>query len=106
MIVLDVYSHGNYEWGMHTTATSYMLIQDSVFTNSEDEHGLYISGSGDHIIVRRNVFQGNSSAGLQINADPQTATLEFSIGSIIPRAIPADGAKKTLIFMGQPLGMI
>ena len=77
MIVLDVYSHDNYEWGMHTTATNYMLIQDSVFTNSADEHGLYISGSGDNIVVRRNVFQGNTSSGLQINADPQTAALEI-----------------------------
>lgn len=77
MIVLDVYSHDNYVWGMHTTATNMMLIQDSVFTNSEDEHGLYISGSGDDIIVRRNIFQGNSSSGVQINADPQTATLEI-----------------------------
>lgn len=76
VIVTGVYSHDNYEWGMHTTSTNYMLIQDSAFTNSEDEHGLYISGSGDNIVVRRNVFQGNPSAGLQINADPQSATGE------------------------------
>ncbi|MCI0709521.1 MAG: right-handed parallel beta-helix repeat-containing protein [Chloroflexi bacterium] len=86
IIVSNIYSHDNYEWGMHTTSTNYMLIQDSAFTNSEDEHGLYISGSGDNIVVRRNVFQGNPSAGLQINADPQTATgevfywLEMSTG--------------------------
>jgi hypothetical protein len=41
-----------------------------------EEHGAYISGSGDHVVIRRNVFQGNEAAGLQVNADPQTATEE------------------------------
>jgi Tol biopolymer transport system component len=77
MIVMNVYSHDNYKWGMHTTATSTVLIQDSVFTNSEDEHGLYVSGSGDHILIRRNIFQGNESSGVQVNADPQTAIEEI-----------------------------
>ncbi len=77
VIVMDTYSHDNYKWGLHTTATSYVLIQDSVFAGSEDEHGVYISGSGDHMIIRRNVFQGNNASGLQVNADPQVAALEL-----------------------------
>ena len=76
MIVMDVYSHDNGIWGLHTTSTSYMLIQDSIFTTSREEHGAYISGSGDNMVIRRNVFQGNNASGLQINADPQTATAE------------------------------
>ncbi len=77
MIVSNVYSHDNYRWGMHSTATSYLLIQDSVFTNAADEHGLYISGAGDDVFVRRNVFQGNNAGGVQVNADPQTSILEL-----------------------------
>jgi hypothetical protein len=75
-IVMDVYSHDNGVWGLHTTSTSIMLIQDSTFTGSAEEHGAYISGSGDHVVIRRNVFQGNTASGLQVNADPQTATEE------------------------------
>ncbi|MBI5929481.1 MAG: right-handed parallel beta-helix repeat-containing protein [Chloroflexi bacterium] len=74
-IVLDVYSHDNGKWGMHTTSTNYILIQDSFFTNSDEEHGVYISGSGDNAVIRRNVFQGNTAAGLQVNADPLSASL-------------------------------
>jgi|GEM_PF-761751 len=77
IIVLDVYSHDNGMWGMMTTSTNYMLVQDSVFTNSGEEHGVYISGSGDNIVIRRNIFQGNAASGLQVNADPQTATAEL-----------------------------
>lgn len=77
LIVMDVYSHDNYKWGLHTTQASYMVIQDSVFTGSTDEHGAYISGGGDHFLIRRNVFQGNVASGLQVNADPQTATAEL-----------------------------
>ncbi len=76
VIVSDVYSHANGKWGLHTTAASFLLIQDSIFTGSAEEHGAYISGSGDDILIRRNVFQGNTAAGLQVNADPQTATAE------------------------------
>ena len=76
VIVTDVYSHANGDWGLHTTAASFLLIQDSIFTGSQAEHGAYISGSGDDIVLRRNVFQGNAAAGLQVNADPQTATAE------------------------------
>ena len=77
IVVLDVYSHDNGEWGMMTTSTSYMLVQDSVFTNSGREHGAYISGSSDHVVVRRNLFQGNAGSGLQVNADPLSATAEL-----------------------------
>lgn len=77
VIVMDIYSHDNGSWGLHTTSTNTLLIQDSIFTNSRDEHGAYLSGSGDNMIIRRNVFQGNNAAGLQINADPQTATEEL-----------------------------
>lgn len=76
-IVDHIIATDNYEWGLHTTSTNTVLIQDSVFLNSEDEHGVYVSGSGDDFVIRRNIFQGNTSAGLQINADPQTATMEI-----------------------------
>lgn len=77
LIVMNIYSHDNYKWGLHTTQASYVVIQDSVFTGSEDEHGAYISGGGDKMVIRRNVFQGNNASGLQVNADPQTATMEL-----------------------------
>jgi hypothetical protein len=77
MIVMNVYSHDNFDWGLHTTSTNTVIIQDSVFTGSQDEHGAYISGSGDNMLIRRNVFQNNVASGLQVNADPQTATSEI-----------------------------
>lgn len=77
VIIKDVYSHHHGEWGLHTTATSYVLVEDSVFSSAQEEHGVYLSGSGDYLVVRRNVFQDNEAAGIQINADPQTATAEI-----------------------------
>lgn len=76
MVVMNVYSHDNFKWGLHTTSTNFIVVQDSAFTNSADEHGAYISGSGDDVLIRRNIFQGNHASGLQVNADPQTATAE------------------------------
>ena len=76
IIMMDIYSHDNGTWGLHTTTTSYILLQDSYFLHNA-EHGAYISGSGANVLIRRNVFQDNTSAGLQINADPQSATLNL-----------------------------
>ena len=75
-IISNVYSHNHGVWGLHTTATNDIVIQDSIFTQSGEEHGAYLSGSGDNMVIRRNVFQGNNAAGLQVNADPQSATSE------------------------------
>lgn len=75
-IISDVYSHDNGMWGLHTTSTNAVLLQDSIFTTAQAEHGAYLSGSGDQMVVRRNVFQDNNAGGLQFNADPQSATAE------------------------------
>ncbi|HEX2622704.1 MAG TPA: hypothetical protein VHL11_21235, partial [Phototrophicaceae bacterium] len=77
IIVMGIYSRNNNTWGLHTTQVSYMVVQDSVFTGSQDEHGAYISGGGDHFLIRRNVFQGNNASGLQANLDPESATTEL-----------------------------
>ncbi|MBN1284739.1 MAG: right-handed parallel beta-helix repeat-containing protein [Anaerolineae bacterium] len=77
IILTNVYSHDNIAWGMLTGPTSYLVVQDSVFTTSELEHGLYLSGSSDNVLIRRNVFQGNTVSGLQINPDPHEAALQL-----------------------------
>jgi hypothetical protein len=83
IIVMDVYSHDNGVWGLHTTSTSTMLIQDSFFTGSGEEHGAYISGSGDHFVIRRNVFQGNPPPGFRStptrDGDPRTLLLARNV---------------------------
>ena len=60
----------NGRWGIFTASPRDLLIEDNETSYSRDEHGIYVSNSGDRVIVRRNHAHHNSSAGIQLNADP------------------------------------
>ncbi|MBK6516200.1 MAG: right-handed parallel beta-helix repeat-containing protein [Polyangiaceae bacterium] len=61
---------GHRVWGLHAVVANTVLVQDSIFTGSVEEHGLYVSNGSDDWVIRRNVFSDNFAAGLQINLDP------------------------------------
>ncbi len=67
--VRRVNAHHNGQWGMLTGHVHHITVEDSTFSDSTAEHGLYLSNSGDGHIVRRCTFRNNSSNGIHINAD-------------------------------------
>lgn len=73
--IVGVLSTSHRTWGLHATDTRTVLIQDSAFSGSVEEHGLYASDGSDDWVIRRNVFFDNYACGLQINLDP-LASLE------------------------------
>lgn len=73
--IVGVFSSKHKTWGMHSTDTATVLVQDSAFRASVLEHGLYVSDGSDDWVIRRNVFFDNYACGLQINLDP-LASLE------------------------------
>ncbi len=76
--IVGVLSERHRTWGMHATDTATVLVQDSAFTGSVEEHGLYVSDGSDDWVIRRNVFFSNYACGLQINLDP-LASLEETV---------------------------
>ncbi|MFN3650196.1 MAG: right-handed parallel beta-helix repeat-containing protein [Armatimonadota bacterium] len=54
--------------GLLSGNTSDVLIEDCSAYGSRDEHGIYLSQSGDRLTVRRCKLYNNTKAGLQINA--------------------------------------
>lgn len=70
IIVTDVFSHDHDSWGLHSVNSHTVLIQDCCFTGMTREHGAYVSDGSRNYVIRRNVFQGNASGGLQCNIDP------------------------------------
>ncbi len=73
--IVNVFSHHHRMWGLHSTDTHSVLIEDSLFAFSAREHGAYVSDGSDNYVIRRNVFFGNRASGLQCNVDP-LASLE------------------------------
>ena len=61
--------HHNGEWGVFTGHVNAMLVERNLIHEMWDEHGVYLSNSGDDHIVRDNVIWGNSSNGIHVNSD-------------------------------------
>lgn len=78
VVILGNYSHNHRTWGLHSTDTRTVLLQDNVFALSAKEHSAYISDGSDDYVIRRNIFYGSQGSGLQCNLDP-----EASIGEVL-----------------------
>jgi hypothetical protein len=69
IVLIDNFSHNHRKWGFHTRDTHTVLIQDNLFARSAVEHSGYVSDGSDNYVIRRNVFFGSASGGLQCNLD-------------------------------------
>ena len=68
--IINNFSHNHRGWGLHSVETHTVLIQGNCFALSSREHSAYVSDGSDNYCIRRNVFFGSSSSGLQCNLDP------------------------------------
>ncbi|MFT3768351.1 MAG: right-handed parallel beta-helix repeat-containing protein [Minicystis sp.] len=77
VVVARNHSHHHRNWGLHSTDTHTVLIQDNVFAASVREHSAYVSDGSDDYVIRRNVFFGSNGSGLQCNLDPESSIEEI-----------------------------
>ena len=59
----------NTTWGIFTDFSDDLLLEDNECYGSMQEHGIYVSNSGDRPVVRGNRLHDNNAAGVQLNAD-------------------------------------
>lgn len=69
VVILGNFSHNHRKWGLHSTDTHTVLIQDNLFALSAQEHSAYVSDGSDNYVIRRNIFFGSNASGLQCNID-------------------------------------
>lgn len=69
IVIVDNFSHNHRKWGLHSTDTHTVLIQNNVFALSALEHSAYASDGSDNYVIRRNIFFGSHASGLQCNLD-------------------------------------
>jgi len=60
---------GNGRWGIFTGFCDDLLIEGNVTSNSAEEHGIYVSNSGDRPVIRRNLVFANAANGIHMNGD-------------------------------------
>ena len=75
--VVGNFSHHHRNWGLHSTDTHTVLLQDNLFALSAREHSAYVSDGSDDYVIRRNVFFGSRDGGLQCNLDPEASFEEI-----------------------------
>jgi parallel beta-helix repeat protein len=56
-------------WGIFTSHSSDLLIQDNTTSGSQKQHGIYVSNSADHARIRGNIVFGNRGSGIHLNGD-------------------------------------
>jgi hypothetical protein len=59
----------NGRWGILTGFADDLVIEDNECSRSVDEHGIYVSNSGDRPIIRRNYVWSNNANGIHMNGD-------------------------------------
>ncbi len=56
-------------WGILTGFADDLLIENNVTSGSIDEHGIYVSNSGDRPTIRYNTISNNNANGIHLNGD-------------------------------------
>ncbi|MFZ0454294.1 MAG: right-handed parallel beta-helix repeat-containing protein [Ignavibacteriaceae bacterium] len=110
IIIKNNYCTQNNYWGIFTGFTNDILIENNICSYSIQQHGIYVSNSGDRPIVRQNECFGNNGCGIQLNADASqggdgiitNAVIDGNIlhdnGSGGGSAINLDGVQNSVIY--------
>ena len=78
----------NGTWGVLTGCCDDLVIEGNYAAGSIDEHGIYVSNSGDRPLIRGNVIVGNDDNGIHMNGDlsvpcdgstPQDGVISFAV---------------------------
>jgi hypothetical protein len=67
--VRHVTATNNGEWGIFTGFVDDLLIESNSTSGSVDQHGIYVSNSGDRPIIRNNISFNNHDNGIHMNGD-------------------------------------
>src|SRR5215212_1122336 len=62
--VRNVTASNNGVWGIFTGHVDDLLIEKNVTSGSIDQHGIYVSNSGDRPVIRDNVIFNNHGSGI------------------------------------------
>lgn len=65
------------KWGILTGFVNDVVIERNTLSGSVDEHGIYVSNSGDRPIVRYNHVFNNRANGIHLNGDIDTGNTSF-----------------------------
>src|SRR5690606_39078559 len=67
--IRDNIADQNGRWGILTGFCDDLLIEGNQTSRNANEHGIYVSNSGDRPVIRANLVWGNNANGIHMNGD-------------------------------------
>ena len=110
VVIRNNYCAQNSYWGIFTGFTNDILIENNICSYSVQQHGIYVSNSGDRPVVRNNECFGNNGCGIQLNADASqggdgiitnaviNGNILYDNGSGGGSALNLDGVQNSIIY--------
>ena len=80
----------NRSWGIFTSFCDDILIEGNTASRSIQEHGIYVSNSGDRPIIRGNVSRGNRMCGIHMNGDASQSGDGIISGALVENNVVFD----------------
>lgn len=85
----------NHKWGIFTGFCDDLVIEDNEALGSREQHGIYVSNSGDRPVIRGNRSVDNASGGIQLNGDATMGKGDGIItGALIDGNVVAGNGRK------------
>jgi hypothetical protein len=104
----------NGRWGIFSGFAEGIVVEDNECYGSKREHGIYLSNSTDHAVVRGNRCYNNARCGIQFNGDPAIpggdGVMSFNLiegnilhdnGNCLNLTCVADSVVRNNLFYGQ-----
>ena len=83
----------NQRWGIFTGFCDDLLIAGNEAEGSIDEHGIYVSNSGDRPVIRDNYLHGNAANGVHMNGDVSQGGDGVISGALVERNVIVDNGE-------------
>jgi parallel beta-helix repeat protein len=74
--------HNGY-WGIFTGFSNYVDIENNTATNSQIQHGIYVSNSAVSPVIRNNLIYGNADNGIHLNGDVSQGGSGIITGALV-----------------------
>jgi parallel beta-helix repeat protein len=81
--IRNVKSHDNGYWGILTGFVNNLLIENNITYGSVNEHGIYVSNSGDNPTIRNNESYNNRANGIHMNGDAEQGGDGIITGALV-----------------------
>jgi parallel beta-helix repeat protein len=81
-------------WGIYTSFSDGVLIENNIATRSVKEHGIYVSNTTDRPVIRGNTVAHNSMCGIHMNGDVSQGGSGVISGALVENNVAYANGKK------------